>query len=229
MTRATPGVLPAALGATFLVLVAFTSAITTAADTASSFGTGIAWQTWILSSMSLGLAGALMSYLPLFAQRVMDVSVLGSAVLLTVWSGTSAWVAVETRRLPARLDGRHRLIAGALVCATGLVGLAFVSTDSSWAVLVPGMVVVGVGSGLMNAALGRLAVEAVPPERAGMSSGATNTARYLGGAAGVALTIAVATGGGTSPRDLVAGWNTAALVAAGFVTLGAVVAFAGDR
>lgn len=45
----------------------------------------------------------------------------------------------------------------------------------------------------------------------------------------MALTIAVATGGGTSPRDLVAGWNTAALVAAGFVTLGAVVAFAGDR
>ena len=61
MRRTSTGVVPAALGATFLVLVAFTSAITTAADTAGSFGAGIGWQTWILSSMSLGLAGALMT------------------------------------------------------------------------------------------------------------------------------------------------------------------------
>ena len=61
MRRTSTGVVPAALGATFLVLVAFTSAITTAPDTAGSFGAGIAWQTWILSSMSLGLAGALMT------------------------------------------------------------------------------------------------------------------------------------------------------------------------
>ena len=170
----------------------------------------------VAGALFLGLSTiALMSYLPLFAQRVMDVSVLGSAVLLTAWSGTSAWIAVETRRLPAAWDGRRRLMVGCLICVPGLVGLAFVSTGSGWAVLVPGMFVVGVGSGLMNAALGRLAVEAVPPERAGMSSGATNTARYLGGAAGVALTVAVATGGGTSQAELVSGWNAAALVAAG--------------
>ena len=184
----------------------------------------------VAGALFLGLSTiALMSYLPLFAQRVMGVSVLGSAVLLTAWSAVSAWVAVETRRLPAAWDGRHRLIGGCAVCAAGLVGLAFVDTASSWAVLVPGMVVVGVGSGLMNAALGRLAVEAVPPERAGMSSGATNTARYLGGAAGVALTVAVATGGGTSTADLVAGWNAAALVAAAFVATGGLVAFVSGR
>ena len=181
----------------------------------------------VSGALFLGLSTiALMSYLPLFAQLVMDVSVLGSALLLTAWSGVSVWVAVQTRRLPAALDGRHRLIAGCVVCAAGLVGLAFVNTGSSWAALSPGMVVAGVGTGLMNAALGRLAVEAVPPERAGMSSGATNTARYLGGAAGVALTVAVATGGGTSRADLVAGWNAAALVAAAFVATGALVAFA---
>ncbi|HEX5910224.1 MAG TPA: MFS transporter [Thermoleophilaceae bacterium] len=184
----------------------------------------------VAGALFLGLSTiALMSYLPLFAQRVMGASVLGSAVLLTAWSGVSAWVAVETRRLPVGWDGRHRLIAGCAVCAAGLVALAFVGTTSSWAVLVPGMVVVGVGSGLMNAALGRLAVEAVPPERAGMSSGATNTARYLGGAAGVALTIAVATGGGTSSADLVAGWNAAALVAAAFVATGGLVAYVSGR
>ena len=66
----------------------------------------------VAGALFLGLSTiALMSYLPLFAQRVMGVSVLGSAVLLTAWSAVSAWVAVETRRLPAAWDGRHRLIA----------------------------------------------------------------------------------------------------------------------
>jgi len=39
--------------------------------------------------------------------------------------------------------------------------------------------VAGIGSGVANAALGGLAVESVPPDRAGMGSGANNTARYL--------------------------------------------------
>jgi MFS family permease len=169
---------------------------------------------------------ALMSYLPLFAQRALGVSVLGSAAVLAIWSATSAVVAMGSRRLPVRWDGRVRLVAGCALCAAGMAGLAFMGTGSSWAALAPGLFVTGVGSGLANAALGRLAVEAVPPERAGMSSGASNTARYLGGAAGIALTVALATGDGTSQAGLVAGWNLAAVVTAGLIAVGGVVAYA---
>ena len=72
-----------------------------------------------------------------------------------------------------------------------------------------------------------LAVESVPAERAGMGSGANNTARYLGGAAGVALVVAIAAGrgsGAASGSALVSGWNTAALVSAGLCALGALIA-----
>ena len=155
--------------------------------------------------------------------------VLGSAAVLAIWSGTSTLVATQTRRLPARWDGRHRFIVGSLLCAVGLVALAFLTVDSTWGTLVPGLVVAGVGSGLANAALGRLAVEAVPPARAGMSSGASNTARYLGGAAGIALTVALATGDGTSASGLVAGWNVAALVGAGLIAAGGAIAYAAGR
>jgi hypothetical protein len=78
---------------------------------------------------------------------------------------------------------------------------------------VPGLLVAGVGSGLANAALGRIAVEAVPPQRAGMGSGASNTARYLGGAAGAALVVTIVSGAGRG--ELVRGWNAAALVSSG--------------
>ncbi|MDO8212392.1 MFS transporter [Conexibacter sp. CPCC 206217] len=181
-------------------------------------------------SLFLGLSTiATMSYLPLMTQRALHTSVLGSAAVLAIWSGTSTVVAAQARRLPKRWDGRHPLIVGCLLCAVGLVALAFLTTDSTWVALAPGLLIVGVGSGLSNAALGRLAVEAVPPERAGMSSGASNTARYLGGAAGVALTVAIATGDGTSHADLIAGWNHAALVGAALIALGAVVAVLANR
>ena len=79
--------------------------------------------------------------------------------------------------------------------------------------LLPGLAVTGIGSGLANASLGRLAVESVPRERAGMGSGANNTARYLGGAAGVALMVALVSGGpGSGSAGLLSGWDTAATV-----------------
>jgi hypothetical protein len=107
-----------------------------------------------------------------------------------------------------------------MVVAVGEAALTGLHGDASWMRLLPGLVVAGVGSGIANAALGRLAVESVPPVRAGMGSGANNTARYLGGAAGVALVISLASAGG---RHLVAGWNTAAAVSAALCALGALI------
>ncbi len=49
----------------------------------------------------------------------------------------------------------------------------------------------GVGSGLANAALARLAVDSVPRDRASMGSGANNTARYIGAALGVAMVVTI--------------------------------------
>ena len=90
-----------------------------------------------------------------------------------------------------------------------------------WARLLPGLLVAGVGSGIANAALGRVAVESVPHDRVGMGSGANNTARYLGGAAGVALVVTIASAAGEN--EVIRGWNLAALVSAGLCALGAVI------
>jgi MFS family permease len=84
--------------------------------------------------------------------------------------------------------------------------------------LLPGLFITGIGTGTVNSALGRIAVESVPPGRGGMGSGANNTARYLGGAAGATLAVSITTAGGA--HELFSGWNTAALVAAGLCALG---------
>ena len=85
----------------------------------------------------------------------------------------------------------------------------------------PGLVVTGLGTGVVNAALGRIAVESVPHGRVGMGSGANNTARYLGGAAGAALIVSIASAGGA--HGLIDGWNIAALVSAGLAAVGVAI------
>jgi hypothetical protein len=89
----------------------------------------------------------------------------------------------------------------------------------------------GIGYGLTNAALGRLAVESVPRTRTGMGSGANNTARYVGGAVGVAIVAALLAAGNDRPGvvGLVHGWNLAAGVGAGLCLLGAGIALACRR
>ena len=83
--------------------------------------------------------------------------------------------------------------------------------------------VLGVGYGAANAALGREAVAHVPPERAAMGSGANNTARYLGAAVGVTLVVLITVSGAPAgtPEGLTSGWNTAALAGAALSALGA--------
>jgi MFS family permease len=176
----------------------------------------------VSGALFIGLANVgLMSYAPGVMQRVLHISVLASAGVLCAWSGTSMVVALLARKLPVALGARARVAIGLALCAVGEVALTGLGADSGWARLVPGLLIAGAGSGVANAGLGRLAVESVPPDRAGMGSGANNTARYLGGAAGVALVVSiVASAGGHS---LARGWNTAAFVMASLSALGALI------
>jgi MFS family permease len=166
----------------------------------------------------------LMSYTGPFLERELGVSAFGSGAVLAGWSATSMVVALAVRRLPGRDVSAFRLAVGLLLCAAGEATLVGVGARSTWASVLPGLIVAGVGSGVGNAALGRLAVESVPRDRAAMGSGANNTARYLGGAAGVALVVALAARPGAA--GLASGWDTAAAVSAALCALGAVAAFA---
>jgi MFS family permease len=168
----------------------------------------------------------LMSFTPLLLQRGLGVSVIGSAGVLAAWSGTSVAVALATRRLLGRRSAASVVVLGFAISAAAEFALGGLSAGSSWTRLLPGLVILGIGSGLVNASLGRLALESVPRERAGMGSGANNTARYLGGAAGVALVVALVSGGGNGASGFLAGWNTAVVVCGALCVVAALLAAA---
>jgi MFS family permease len=164
----------------------------------------------------------IMSHLAGVLVTGLSTSVLGAAGVLAVWSVTSTIVAFQARRLPARIGASERLIAGLATSGVGTLLLADLATTSSWVRLVPGLLITGVGSGLANAALGRLAVESVPHADAALGSGANNTARYLGSALGIALVAVLLTSGsGQAVDGLVGGWNHAAIVAGAINIAGA--------
>ncbi|MFD8205707.1 MFS transporter [Streptomyces sp. NPDC059695] len=172
-----------------------------------------------LGALFTGLAViGLFSVVPALLQGGAGMSPLGAAALFLLWSGTAFVAALQARRLAGRLSAAYQLTLGFVLSAAGVLALLG-SLDGPWPRLLPGLVVAGAGSGLLNAALPRLAVDSVPPERAAMGSGANNTARYIGSSAGVALTLALVT---TGP-------DTALLVSAALALTGGALTLALGR
>ncbi|MEV1020787.1 MFS transporter [Streptomyces sp. NPDC050264] len=163
---------------------------------------------------------ALFSYVPTLVQHTMGVTPMGTAGLFVVWSGTSFLVALQARRLAGKVSPRHQLALGFVLHALAVATMLGAAGSGHWTRLLPGLLISGIGSGLLNAALPLLAVESAPAGRAAMGSGANNTARYIGSAAGVALMIAVSTSTGTSRHALDQGTNTA-LIVSGVLALAA--------
>ncbi|MBW9215774.1 MFS transporter [Mumia sp. zg.B53] len=167
---------------------------------------------------------ALFSFMAVFLDTGFGIDALGASLLLLSWSATSVAASLLARRIPEhRVSGRVQLAIGLVGVAVGQAGLAAVGPDTSWPRFVPALLVAGVASGVLNAALGREAVAAVPVGREAMGAGANNTARYVGSAIGVTVVAVIVASHGTSRQDLFDGWNVAVLLTAAFSLVGAAV------
>ncbi len=62
----------------------------------------------------------------------------------------------------------------------------FAGVGSSWTVLLPGLLVTSVGTGLFNPTGSALALNALPAEQSGLAAGANDTFRQTGVAVGIA-------------------------------------------
>lgn len=166
---------------------------------------------------------ALMSFTGTFLHRAYGLPTWTAALYLLAWAGPSAVTALAARRLAHVLSSRVQLGLGLLGVAAGQALLIGIGPGDSALWLLPGLLLAGVASGVLNAGLGRAAVASVPHHRAAMGSGANNTCRYLGSALGTTVVVLVATAPGPSSADLFAGWAVAAIVTTGMSVLGAFV------
>lgn len=141
-------------------------------------------------------------------------SAFTAGVLLMPMAVPLALLAPVSGRLTARFGTRLPLGAGTALAAAGCLSLLRVGAGASYPALLPTLLAVGIGDGLIVTAVVAGAMRAVPPAHAGMAGGFNNTARQVGTALGVAVYGAVA-GPALDAAHFTAGLHALAWVSVG--------------
>jgi EmrB/QacA subfamily drug resistance transporter len=169
---------------------------------------------------------ALFFYTTLYLQQILHLSAikaglvyLPATALIFVVSGASA-------KLLEKVSAGALIAVGLALVAVGLALGLLATATSSWAMLLPSLLVAGLGTGLFNPAVSAVALGSAPPDQSGLAAGVNDTFRQAGIAVGVALFGAlipaeVALGSG-SPESFVSGMHNALIVGAVLAGIGAI-------
>jgi DHA2 family methylenomycin A resistance protein-like MFS transporter len=160
----------------------------------------------VAGAMNLGTLG-LLFVMTLYLQRVQQRSALEAGVALVPLFLPLSVLAPLAGRATARFGSRLPMAAGLLVAGTGVALLLRIGPGSSYAALLPALLLWGIGMGLLTPAVVAAAIGAVPGDRAGLASAVNNTSRQAGGAIGIAAYGAVA-GSAAGRAGFVSGLHT---------------------
>ncbi|MBA2949755.1 MFS transporter [Streptomyces himalayensis] len=132
-----------------------------------------------------------LAYLSLWLQSVRGMGPVAAGLAVVPMSVAAFVVSALTGRFLHGVSPRLTIGGGLLLVGVGALLQSFVNADSTWTVLLPGLVVTGIGVGMSTPVMASAAMAQVAWQRAGMAGGALNTGRQLGNALGIALLGAV--------------------------------------
>ncbi len=129
----------------------------------------------------------LLLYYNLFAQSAdLGLSAVAAGLSLVPLSITLFAFARAAPVIAARLGMRRMLTAASLLLAIGCAIIwSSLQINATFALLMPGLFVVGIGIALIYASAPRLGLATLPPTQAGKGSGMLNSCSFLGGTVGV--------------------------------------------
>ncbi|MEU4620840.1 DHA2 family efflux MFS transporter permease subunit [Actinoplanes sp. NPDC023801] len=162
-----------------------------------------------------------------FFQVVQGLTPLESGLRTLPWTAAPMVVAPLAGIFGARIGLRNLVVAGQVFLAAGILWIALAtSADATYGDFVGGFLLAGVGMGLTFAPISTVTLASVSEQQRGVASGANNTIREFGVAAGVAVLASIFSthGGFASGHDFVAGVVPAVLAGAAILAAGAVVA-----
>ncbi|WP_051820104.1 MFS transporter [Streptomyces flavochromogenes] len=176
---------------------------------------------------------ALFFFLPLYQQQVLGSSPLMTGLGQLPLAGAIMLGSASAPRIARRIGPTATVTAALLAEAGGLLWLARISADGSYAADVLGpILLIGLGLSVAFVQLTTLSVDGVPRTDAGLAGGLVNTTRQIGGAVGLAVLTTVAgsvtahaeNGGRPHADALTAGFRTAFGLAAAVLTVTAALA-----
>ena len=180
------------------------------------------------SYLAVGLVGAGMFgvflFLTYYLQQTLGFSPVKTGLaFLPMVGALMATATTATTRLLPRTGPRPLLTLGMVLAAAGMVLLAQLGVDSTYAAhVLPGLLVVGAGLGLVMAPAMSSATLGVDAADAGVASATVNTMQQIGGSMGTALLSTLAS---SAASGYVAGKAPSAALAAGAAVHGYVTAF----
>lgn len=193
------------------------------------------------SFLAVLLSGAGMFAIFLFLTYYMQTSLGMSPIetgfaFLPMIGCLAVTAAISTTRLLPKFGPRALVVAGMLLAAGGMVALTGLTVESTYAGhILPSLVPLGIGMGLIIAPSMQTATLGVAPKDAGVASATVNTSQQVGGSVGTALLSTLAAsavtssiGGKAATPEVLAvaavdGYTTAFAWAAGIFLLGAVL------
>jgi EmrB/QacA subfamily drug resistance transporter len=167
-----------------------------------------------------------------FLQSGLGYGPLGAGLRMLPWTGTMPVVAPLAGALADRFGNRVVMVGGLTLQGAGLAWLAVVAAPGlAYPVMVPALVIAGIGGSAVFPAVQSAVVGAVGPAAVGQAAGANSMLREVGGMIGIAVLSAVfaVVGGFASARVFSDGFGAAIGVASGLAFAGALASIVVPR
>jgi EmrB/QacA subfamily drug resistance transporter len=186
----------------------------------------------VTNGVTLFFASAFFTYfflLTLFMQTILGYSPLKGGVSYVPFGlAIGAGIGLGTGLMP-KIGVKTLMTSGFLIAAVGMWLTSGIAVDSKYAAdILPGMIVLGFGSGLCFPAFTNAALHQVTGQDAGLASGVQNATQQIAGAVGLAVLVtlgyrhaaSLAGGGAPSHSDWVSGYVLAYHVGAVLLLVG---------
>jgi MFS family permease len=175
--------------------------------------------------------GSVLYFLTIYLQDVHGYDALETGVGFLLPTTVVVAGSAFAGQLATRFGLRSTLVGALAVGALGAVALGLaMSADGFYAALIPGLIAISIGDGIVFTTMFVAAGTGVSSEEQGVASGITSTSTSIGAAVGLAVLVAVANAGthglaGEELRKATAnGLGNAVLVIAGLIAATALVA-----
>ncbi|HZR38683.1 MAG TPA: MFS transporter [Ktedonobacteraceae bacterium] len=189
----------------------------------------------LISLLAPGTYGAMLFFLTLYMQEVLQYSALRTGVALIPLEFALGLMVNLVPRLITRVGVKSVLMVAMIVMIGGLLLLLRITPEENYpATVLPALIVVGLGIGALFNAIGIAATSGVPHEEQGVAVGLMSTTQQLGNGLVLAIMVSIsqaytasvgAQGSEMNNIALVEGFHIAFLTAAGVMVIALLTTF----
>lgn len=180
----------------------------------------------VIAFMFMATFGSVLYFLSLYFQEILGYDALQTGAGFLIPTAVVVAGSTTAGQLVTRFGLRRTLAAALAVGALGALALGLaISPDGTYIELIPGLVALSIGDGVVFTTMFIAAATGIPDRQQGIASGIASTGSGAGAAVGLAILVLAATAGldglsGEQLRTATAnGISTALLVVAGGIAL----------